>query len=123
MRLRRSTAELPDAAAISAAAARGTGAVAAGDADPGAHRGQAGDGGPADPAGAPSDQDRPSGHGPVLMPAIADSFTLRAAGWARAVSVPSIVASARKTAAISGGTGSPCSETMRNRSVNMVTSG
>ena len=38
------------------------------------------------------------------------------ASW---VSVPSMVASARNTAAISGGTASPWSETMRNRSVNI----
>ena len=39
------------------------------------------------------------------------------------VSVPSIVAKERKTAAISGGMERPWSETMRNRSVNILTSG
>src|SRR5665213_3032043 len=42
---------------------------------------------------------------------------------ASCVSVPSIVASARNAPAISGGTDRPCSATIRNRSVNMRTSG
>jgi hypothetical protein len=40
----------------------GPGDVAAGDADPGAHRGQAGGGGLADPARAAGDQNRLAGH-------------------------------------------------------------